>query len=223
MKPITTLLLLFTLCVILSSCNKDGSIIHPKKYSNIFNRVAIIKVQDKLYSNHTEITDTALKSRFMKSANTYFNLDKTPMEANYRLIFFKRDSVTFSAGVNPYGFKLTGNQYIFSSRQDAAVTFTIDSLYLNIFKYNSSTFTPFMQGTHPSYRYTDIRTGYGDSTEIKLPFISYKLSTRSSKGYTIYTGLRPNDFDASIIGKLGPQDTLAIQVFNYDMKADLAQ
>jgi len=211
--------------VLLAFGCKKNSPIKIDKYSNVLTRVAIIKTMDlKMYTNQTEIIDTSIKNNYIRKYSQYFNLDKIPHESSYTVTIVAPDTVRFS-GSGFYSFKKTGDQFIFTSR-DVFQWSVDDSLFINMFKYNApyTPFSPFPNSpNHILYHTHDIRTGYGDTTKLSLPIVSFRLTRGFSPhySYSSFAGLRNDDFNPAIIQSLGPRDTLAIQLFNYELKAQL--
>lgn len=224
MKICNSYLSISILLVVLSAVGcKKTSPVKIDKYSNVLNRVAIVKTMDlKMYTNQAEITDTARKSAYIRKYSQYFNLDKTPHESSLTVTLMPRDTVRFSNG-GYYSFTKNDNQFVFTSKElvQQAVN---DSLFKNIFMHKAS-YTPFnLSVNQVSYHTHDIRVGYGDTTKLTLPVVSYRITRGHPYGsyvFVSFVGIRIDDFNPSIIQSLGPQDTIAVQLFNYELKAQL--
>jgi hypothetical protein len=193
-------------------------------YTEDMYRVAIVKTAElKMYTNRTQITDTVLINKYIKQYSKYFNLDKTPIETELKMRFIGTDSVAFQNSPGKYSFTKSGNKYIFTSAADVNRPGNMP-LYIDLFKY-SSPYTPYnISATQVLYHTKDMRVGYGTPIEMALPVMSYKVSSRPSNNfYYTATGISFNEFDEAVLPKLGINDTLAIQLFRYDMKARLIE
>jgi hypothetical protein len=223
MKPNLIYVIVGTLmCTFFIACQKENEEKQPK-YTDELYRTAIIKTAVlRMYTNHLEIKDTTIINRYVKNSLKYFNFDVTPYETDYRMKLVGTDSVAFMSGYNPYTFELSNGKYVFTSKVTVTRPFN-DPLLLNIFKYQAP-YVPYnISSSQVVYRTQDMRVGYGNRIEMLLPVVSYKFSSRTSNSFLTAQGFAFNEFDESVISKLGANDTLAVQLFNYDMKAKLIE
>ncbi len=210
------------MCMFFMACQKENEEKQPK-YTDELYRTAIIKTAGlKMYTNGSEIKDTVIINRYVKSGLKYFNFDVTPYETDCRMKFVGTDSVAFVLGYNPYTFDLNNGKYIFTSKLTINKPFN-NPLLLNVFRYQAP-YVPYnISSSQVVYKTQDMRVGYGNRIEMLLPVVCYKFTSRTSNSFLTAQGFALNEFDNSVIAKLGPSDTLAVQLFNYDMKDKLIE
>jgi len=205
------------------SCKKEAKPKDPV-YSKELSRTAIVKTAElRMYTNNRQITDTTIINNYIKPYIKYFNFDKKPYETEYKMTFLGPDSASFFTGTNPYNFVSIGNKYIFKSIRSVTRPFNMP-LYLNIFKYNEPYIPNGTSGLQTTYRTQDVRIGNGNAIAMELPVLCFKFSSRIvGSSYFISGGFAFNEFDETVIPKLGPNDTLAVQLFKYNMKAQIIE
>jgi hypothetical protein len=208
------------------SCKKDNEVEKVKKitYSEDLYRVSIVKNAElKMYTNGVQITDNIIIDKYIKQYSQYFNLDKTPLETELRMRFISADSAVFEKALGRYRYANTNGKYIFTGKEDINRPGNLP-LFVNMFKY-SMPYVPYnISPTQTQYRTKDVRVGYGNAIEMSLPVMSYQVSSRpSSSFYYRASGISFNEFDETVLSKMGANDTLAIQLFTYIMKAKVIE
>jgi hypothetical protein len=222
---IHTLITALVLCTFYS-CKKDNEVKKVKKitYSEDLYRVSIVKTAElKMYTNSGQITDNTVVDRYIKQYAQYFNLDKTPLETELRMRFIGADSAVFEKALGRYRYININGKYIFTGKEDINRPGNMP-LFVNMFKY-SMPYVPYnVSPIQVQYRTKDVRVGYGNALEMALPVMSYHISSRpSSSSYYRASGISFNEFDETVLAKMGANDTIAIQLFTYNMKAKIIE
>ncbi|TSJ40348.1 hypothetical protein FO440_11350 [Mucilaginibacter corticis] len=207
-KYLTLSLLFLTLCIL--ACKKDKS----TDYANVVfpHKLYVTGVTQKgtirVYTANGEITDMALKNKFIGKDSTYFNLAYQPSDTS-SMTFIDRDTAMFSSSTLKYAVTKNITQFLFTSKFRSPLNKS-DFIY-NLLKYHD----PAPASINGAVIEGEVRVGYGDYNNLSFSRLSYKIVSSSSFQnvfqYKSSAGALFNEFNSSVITQLKTNDTLAIQ------------
>jgi hypothetical protein len=162
----------------------------------------------RLFTNKIELTDVAVKTRFLAHASAAFQ--PLPTVGSGSIHFVATDTATFGASTMRFAVVKNAEQYLFYSPQ--VVQLTTDNMLLHdMLKYVApkvpvaSTSGSGLSGT---YLTKEVRVGHGNAQQIQLSCLQYCWSRPLGRAF----GSLYNELNESVVTKVGPADTLAVRV-----------
>jgi len=219
MKPKLLLLpLLLMLCV--AACKKapgdSNTISFPRKlYVSGMSAKGILRV----ITANGDITDPALKARFLGAQQSYFNATIAPGDTS-SITFLKRDTAVFSSSKTRYEVYYGDGLFLFSSPDYVLnINGPGDVLY-TFLQYTGPYITyPITNGS--AYLAKEVDAAHGDYNSLALSVLTYKFTSGPYPSrYQVFAGSVYNEFNQSANLNLGKNDTLAVQGWTvfYKMK-----
>ena len=161
--------------------------------------------QMRLFTKQTEITDAAVKARFLSRAPLLFR--DTPSSANNDVRFITADTAVFGSAPISYSVVRNNNQYLFYSPQ-TVVLLSEDALIHSMLKYVAPKLPLATQTNYDSYLTKEVRVGYGSTKRMQLPYLQYYWIRRFGRS----SGILFNELNEGVIADVTAYDTLAVRV-----------
>ena len=160
----------------------------------------------RLFTNKTEITDVAVKTRFLTHASAAFQ--PLPAVGLGSIHFVATDTATFGTSTMRFAVVKNAEQYLFYSPQVVQLT-TDNMLLYDMLKYVAPKVpVASTSGLSGAYLTKEVRVGNGNAQQIQLSCLQYCWSRPF--GRTI--GLLYNELNESVGAKVSSADTLAVRV-----------
>jgi len=168
----------------------------------------------RVFTNRAEITDEAVKAKFLKQANTAAPFQQTiPATSTEKINFIKPDTVTFGSSTLKYSV-VRGSNYLFYS--PLGLRLNNNDLWLSeLLKYTAPKYPLAPGAGGADYITQEVRVGTGDSKQIRLSVLQYYRSQKLSfNGATVVNqaaGVVLNEFNEAGISTIRSTDTVAIR------------
>jgi hypothetical protein len=162
----------------------------------------------RLFTNKMEITDVAVKTKFLSRASASFR-QAPPASTTEQVKFSAPDTATFGTSTLKYVVTKNNAQYVF--RSQGGVLLSNGTLLLrDMLKYTAPIYAyPTASGV--GYSTSEVRVGYDKGNQLALSYLQYYW-LQSTFGYSgRYSGTLFNELDDNVAAKVGPTDTLAIR------------
>lgn len=210
-RNLTQSFLLILTVMVVFSCKKEDKEPNPAFPQDLFIADVLKKSEVRVFSNQTEITDSATKARFISNV-TNFNVQDQQRDRNERVRFLSADTAVFTGSDEKFFIARSNDKLLFYSKfpfEDRAPV-----LLSEIVKYPA----PKTGGPDGNIR-REIRVGQGDYDSLNISAMSYKFTSGDGKKLVSgQYGTFFNEFNEGVIRKLGVNDTLAIQEFKIILK-----
>lgn len=205
-RNLTQYFLLILIVVVAFSCKKEDKDPDPAFPQDLFIANVLKKSEVRVFTNQTEVTDSATKARFINNV-TNFNVQDQQRDINEKVRFLSADTAVFTGSDEKFFIARSNDKLLFYSKfpfEDRA-----PALLNEIVKYPA----PKTGGPDGNTR-REIRVGHGDYENLSVSVMSYKLTRGDGKKLVSgQYGTFFNEFNEGVIRKLGVNDTLAVQEF----------
>ena len=153
-----------------------------------------------------EITDATVKANFLKRSAAMFPA-VAAVGPTDKITFLSSDTVRFGTSSLRYSVVKNSGQYLFYSPLIIQL-FNKDQLIRDMLKHTAPKVAV---PDYLSYDYAtqEVRVGYGDNRQMKLPYLQYYWIKSNSRGWA--TGFLFNELNESVGSKVSGTDTLAVQ------------
>ena len=158
----------------------------------------------RLFTNKMEITDVAVKTRFLNRAPADFR-QLLPGTTTDQVKFSAPDTATFGASRIKFVATKSNDQYIF--RSPAVVQLSSTTMLLHdMLKYTAPIYQVPTASGFGSIT-SEVRVGYDRGNQLQLSYLQYYW--RNSQGW--YSGTLFNELNESVVSKVSATDTLAVR------------
>ncbi len=219
MKTIlANLLLLLLLLTLFISCKKNevGNGFNPSK--KLYTQSVTQKYSVRLFTNGMEIKNQTVINNFIKNS-LVFNLNLSNVDKSYYVTFSATDTAIFNNDnfnfPEKYSIVKKDNQFLFYSG-DVFLSNDLPFRYFNdMLKYKYAEKLLPIGGGLDLKQTRFIKVGYGNYNQMEFSLLSYKYIQTSIGGrfFSEQSGIT-NEFNESVITKVGAKDTLAVQEFS---------
>lgn len=187
---------LLLVATLLSACKKDSA---APETSEI-----------RLFTNKSEITDGAIKAKFLSQARVVAVFQTQPTTGTGKITFITPDVTTFDTSTLRFEAIEKAGQYLFYSSPFVQLNTAYDMLVYDMLKYVAPK-TPVLCGNgslNTCYATREVRVGYGDAKQVQLACLQYYWVN----AYGQSSGLLYNELNEGIVAQITSSDTLAIRV-----------
>jgi len=207
LKPALLLSVLLLFC--LPACKKvtdsaDNQIAFPRKlYISEMGAKGTLRV----LTANGDITDAALKARFLGAQQSYFNATLAPGDTS-SITFVKRDTAVFNASKTRFEAFNTEGLFVFTSPYYSVNINGVNNIVYNFLQYTAQ----YVPNGDTGYLTKEVYAGHGDYNAITLSVLAYKyVRGPYPSTYQISAGTVYNELNLSANLNLGKNDTLALQ------------
>ncbi|OCX52673.1 hypothetical protein BEL04_14600 [Mucilaginibacter sp. PPCGB 2223] len=210
MKP-RLLLLPLVLMLYMAACKKtpgdSETVTFPRKlYISGMGAKGTLRIM----TANGDITDPALKAKFLGVQQNYFNVALAPGDTS-SITFLKRDTAVFNASKTKYEVYNNEGLFLFSS-PDYRVNINGPGDVLYTFLQYTGQYISFPINNGTAYLAKEVDAGHGDYNTITLSVLAYKFTSGPYPAkYQMLAGSVYNEFNLSADLNLGKNDTLAVQ------------
>jgi hypothetical protein len=158
----------------------------------------------RLFTNKTEITDVAVKSKFLSRASSDFR-QTLPASTSDQVKFSAPDTARFGAFGLAYVAIKSSDQYLFTS--PSGVQLSSNTMLLrDMLKYTAPIY-PALTATGFGYVTSEVRVGYDRGSQLQLSRLQYYWLAGQSKRYGVFF----SELNEGVATKVSVSDTLAVR------------
>jgi hypothetical protein len=207
----TRLLLLPLLLLLLAACKKapgdSETLSFPRKlYVSSMSAKGILRV----ITANGDITDPALKAKFLGAQQSYFNTTLAPGDTS-SITFLKADTAVFSSSKTKYEVYYSEGLFLFSS-PNYQVNISGPGDVLHTFLQYTGPYISYPITNGTAYLAKEVDAAHGDYNTLTLSVLAYKFTSGPYPStYQMTAGTVYNEFNLSANLNLGKNDTLAVQ------------
>ncbi|MGI4740889.1 MAG: hypothetical protein ACRYG7_37445 [Janthinobacterium lividum] len=158
----------------------------------------------RLFTNKTEITDVAVKTKFLSRASADFR-QTLPVSTTDQVKFSAPDTATFGSLGLKYVAAKSNDQYLFTSPGGLLLSSNTMLLH-DMLKYTAPIY-PFPMASGIGYATSEVRVGYDRGSQIQLSRLQYYWL----RGQSRYYGVLFNELNEGVVAKVTASDTLAVR------------
>jgi hypothetical protein len=158
----------------------------------------------RLFTNKTEITDVAVKTKFLRRASADFR-QILPSSIADQVRFIAPDTATFWPFALRYRATKSNDQYLFTS--PGGLQLSSGTMLLHDMLRYTAPIYPFPTATGYGYVTSEVRVGYDRGNQMQLSRLQYYWLAGQSR----YYGVLFNELNEDVAAKVGAKDTLAVR------------